>query len=112
MLCKLSLGSLVGIGQSMTLKEVLRKLYADRNTFGVEDTTALGELNVLEVLKLKGCNLPPGSFEPIYNKLVVPGILRNLGIGNNKNFNSKDEKMIRKSKNLIWGIKYWWCECV
>lgn len=88
--CRLPPGSLVPIGESKTLQESLRQLHADRNTFGLPDTTALALLYTLQTLNLESCNLPPGSLPPIYKNLVI---LHQLHADHNPRLSPKDQRI-------------------
>lgn len=82
--CKLHSGSLVPIGNSKTLQETLRELYAYNNRFCLEDTKALALLTSLEILDLSNCKLRPGSLVPIGESSALQETLHELYARDNK----------------------------
>lgn len=101
--CSLRPGSLIPIGNNPALQKILRELHASNSEFSLGDIKAAALLTSLRVLKLGGgCTLPPGSLVPIYNGLILSGILRELDVTNTQSFDSEDKKIIAESRNLIY----------
>lgn len=91
--CDLPPKSLVPIGSSPTLREILRELYANNNVFSLEDTKSLASLFVLQVLDLSNCELPPGSLVPIGRSPTLRETLQELHANDNK-FGPNDTEAI------------------
>lgn len=97
--CKLLPDSLVPIGNSPTLRRVLRELYADYNELGLKD--ALAFLAVLKVLKLRYCKLPSGFLPPLYGSLIRPGVLHELDVAGNQDLSPGDRRIITASRQFV-----------
>lgn len=92
--CDLPPGSLVPIGDSPTLRSVLRDLNFSYNRVNLEDTTALAFLVALQILKLKCCRLPSNSLLPIGNSPTLRNMLRELDLAHNKRLSLQDVKAL------------------
>lgn len=99
--CSLPQNSLFPICNSPTLKSVLHELDLSNNKINPWDTSAIACLTVLRVLKLRYCNLLPGSLVPIYNRLIIPRILRRLDVTGNQSLGPKDKTIIAEHNRLI-----------
>lgn len=105
--CELPSHSLVPICSSKALQATLHLLDLSKNEhFSLEDMKALALLTALGVLRLKGCELPPGSLAPIYDSLIVSGILRELDVTGIKDLDSENEEIITKSRHFITVIPW------